>query len=107
MKRHIQCIRRFQKIVRDFYRQYGRHLPWRMTDDPYEILVSEILLQQTSVLRVLPFYKKFVKEFTTTRSLARAFTHHFFPGCKKVRDDEILTLLFSYPSRSVFPFVSQ
>ena len=54
------------------YRKHGRTLPWRKIRDPYRILVSEIMLQQTQVERVIPFYKKFLKRFPTPRSLARA-----------------------------------
>lgn len=55
------------------YKKYGRHvLPWRKTRDPYKILVSEAMLQQTQVDRVIPFYTKFIKKFPTARALARA-----------------------------------
>ncbi len=47
-------------------------MPWRKTKDPYRILVSEIMLQQTQVSRVLEKYKEFLKEFPTVRALARA-----------------------------------
>lgn len=47
-------------------------MPWRKTRDPYKILVSEVMLQQTQVERVVPHYKKFLKEFPTARSLSRA-----------------------------------
>jgi A/G-specific adenine glycosylase len=50
----------------------GRDLPWRDTTDPYAILVSEVMLQQTQVSRVLPAYASFLKRFPTLRSLARA-----------------------------------
>lgn len=63
----------FRKIVWDFYRAQGRHdLPWRKTHDVYKILVSEVMLQQTQVDRVIPFYKKFIKQFPTARRLAAA-----------------------------------
>ena len=48
------------------------HLPWRRTKDPYKILVSEMMLQQTRVERVIPFYNKFIKEFPTAKKLAGA-----------------------------------
>jgi len=55
------------------YRKHGRHdLPWRMTTDPYRILVSEVMLQQTQVSRVLPKYQAFVKEFPSVEKLAKA-----------------------------------
>lgn len=63
----------FRKAVWAHYRTHGRHtLPWRKTRDPYRILVSEVMLQQTQVERVLPFYRDFLKRFPTARKLARA-----------------------------------
>ncbi|MSR85074.1 A/G-specific adenine glycosylase [Candidatus Uhrbacteria bacterium] len=55
-----------------WYKKYGRDLPWRKTRDPYRILVSEIMLQQTQVPRVVLFYKKWLKEFPNWKALARA-----------------------------------
>src|SRR5215831_19437947 len=49
--------RRFRRRLLTWYRRHGRDLPWRKTDDPYHILVSEIMLQQTQVDRVLPKYE--------------------------------------------------
>lgn len=64
---------RFRRLVWAYYKKHGRHnLPWRKTKDPYKILVSEIMLQQTQVERVLPFYKKFIKKFSTVKILAQA-----------------------------------
>lgn len=55
------------------YKQYGRHdLPWRKTHDPYKILVSEVMLQQTQVARVIPKYRAFLKKFPTAQKLAGA-----------------------------------
>ena len=63
----------FIKIVSGHYMTSGRHnLPWRKTHDPYKILVSEIMLQQTQVVRVIPKYKEFLKLFPTVRRLAAA-----------------------------------
>ena len=63
----------FRKKVWAFYKRYGRHdLPWRKTKDPYKILVSEVMLQQTQVERVIPFYNDFIKKFPTARKLAAA-----------------------------------
>ncbi len=55
-----------------WYEKEGRDLPWRKTHDPYRILVSEIMLQQTQVSRVLVFYKTWLKKFPTWHALARA-----------------------------------
>ncbi len=64
---------RFVETVWEFYRASGRHdLPWRKTADPYKIVVSELMLQQTQVGRVLPKYKEFLKLFPTSRTLAAA-----------------------------------
>jgi A/G-specific adenine glycosylase len=56
-----------------YYRAHGRHeLPWRQTQDPYRILVSEVMLQQTQVVRVLPKYREFLQHFPNTKALATA-----------------------------------
>jgi len=56
-----------------FYKTHGRHtLPWRKTTNPYRILVSEVMLQQTQVDRVIPYYKAFLKQFPTVKVLAEA-----------------------------------
>jgi len=62
----------FRKTVYEHYRRYGRSLPWRRSRDPYRILVSEIMLQQTQVARVLPKYEEFVSVFPDVHTLARA-----------------------------------
>jgi A/G-specific adenine glycosylase len=63
----------FKRTVWNYYKTHGRHdLPWRKTTNSYRILVSEIMLQQTQVSRVIPFYKRFIKEFPTFKSLATA-----------------------------------
>jgi A/G-specific adenine glycosylase len=65
-------VAKFQKIIYDYYRKHGRKLPWRFEKDPYKILVSEIMLQQTQVARVLIKYPQFLKKFPTISSLAQA-----------------------------------
>jgi A/G-specific adenine glycosylase len=65
-------IPQFQKFVLAFYRKRGRAFPWRETHDPYAILVSEIMLQQTQTERVVPKYEAFLKEFPTVKDLACA-----------------------------------
>ncbi len=63
----------FKKIIRAYYKKHGRYdLPWRKTHDPYNILVSELMLQQTQVERVIPKYNAFVKKFPTFKKLANA-----------------------------------
>ena len=66
-------ILKFRRVVWAYYRKHGRHdLPWREDRDPYRILVSEVMLQQTQVDRVIPFYERFLKEFPAVDALARA-----------------------------------
>lgn len=63
---------RFKKTIWDYYKKNGRHdLPWRKTKDPYKILVSEVMLQQTQVSRVIEKYKSFLKKFPTVEVLAQ------------------------------------
>jgi len=62
----------FRRRVLSWYRRGGRDLPWRHTRDPYRVLVSEVMLQQTQVARVLPAYRRFLKRFPTLRALSRA-----------------------------------
>ena len=62
----------FKQKVWRFYKAHGRDLPWRETADPYKIWVSEIMLQQTQVDRVIPKYEAFVKKFPTAHVLAKA-----------------------------------
>lgn len=65
----------FKRAVRKHYRTQGRHgLPWRNTRDPYAILVSEIMLQQTQVSRVEGYYGKFLARFPDFAALAGAGT---------------------------------
>jgi A/G-specific adenine glycosylase len=63
---------RFRKRLLTWYRQHGRALPWRVTDDPYHILVSEIMLQQTQVDRVLPKYQEWLGKYPSFDALAAA-----------------------------------
>ncbi|MGB7957783.1 MAG: A/G-specific adenine glycosylase [Minisyncoccia bacterium] len=62
----------FKKKIKVFYRARGRDLPWRRTRNPYRILISEIMLQQTQVSRVQTFYEKFIKRFPDFAVLADA-----------------------------------
>ncbi len=65
--------REFVKTVWDYYERHGRRsLPWRKTKNPYRILVSEIMLQQTQVDRVIPKYNAFLKRFPTVTVLGDA-----------------------------------
>lgn len=59
-----------------WWKTHRRDLPWRHTRDPYKILVSEVMLQQTQVSRVLPKYAEFLGEFPTVHALAKATSAH-------------------------------
>ncbi|MDY6770700.1 MAG: Fe-S cluster assembly protein HesB [Candidatus Nanohaloarchaea archaeon] len=65
-------IERFQQKIFDFYEENGRDLPWRETTDPYRILVSEVMLQQTQVTRVVPKYEAWMDRWPTAEDLAEA-----------------------------------
>jgi len=64
--------RKFRRTLLDWYDRNGRSLPWRETSDPYHILVSEIMLQQTQVDRVLPKYHEWLEKFPSFEALAAA-----------------------------------
>lgn len=63
---------RFGRRLRAWYRAHHRDLPWRRTRDPYHVLVSELMLQQTQVSRVLLKYSAFLERFPTLESVGRA-----------------------------------
>lgn len=67
-----ESIREFQNTIYANYRESGRSFPWRETNDPYCILVSEIMLQQTQTDRVVPKYLEWLDRFPTLKSLAEA-----------------------------------
>src|SRR6266513_4396644 len=62
----------FRRRLLEWYRKNGRDLPWRQTRDPYSILVSEVMLQQTQVDRVLPKYHEWLEKYPTLGALAAA-----------------------------------
>jgi A/G-specific adenine glycosylase len=67
-------IASFQRHLLDWFAANRRDLPWRHTRDPYRILVSEVMLQQTQVDRVIPYYHRWLEAFPTVRDLAAAPT---------------------------------
>lgn len=67
-----QTVADFRAAVREHHRAHFRDMPWRETDDPYAILVSEVMLQQTQVSRVLPKYEAWLCEFPDFAVLAAA-----------------------------------
>lgn len=62
----------FRQRLRTWFQRHGRDLPWRRTIDPYAILVSEMMLQQTTVAAVVPFYERWMKRFLSVKKLAAA-----------------------------------
>ncbi len=62
----------FRRRLLAWYSRHGRDLPWRRTRDPYRVVVSEFMLQQTQVSRVLEYYPRFLERFPTVGHLARA-----------------------------------
>ena len=64
----------FSKILKDWYQENARDLPWRHTSVPYEIWISEIILQQTQVVQGTPYYYRFYNIF---EYLPNKLTNHF------------------------------
>jgi A/G-specific adenine glycosylase len=65
-------VRRQMTRLRRWFRTHGRDLPWRRTRDPYHVLVSELMLQQTQVSRVIDYYERWLHRFPTLHDVARA-----------------------------------
>ena len=66
----------FQKRILDWYHLHARDLPWRLTKDPYQIWISEIMLQQTRVKSVIPYYNRWMDSFRSIEDLALANEDH-------------------------------
>jgi A/G-specific adenine glycosylase len=69
----------FKRLLLRWFRHAGRDLPWRATRDPYRVLVSEFMLQQTQVSRVAQYYPRFLQRYPTVHDLANA-------GARSVRE---------------------
>src|SRR3981081_3349692 len=67
----VDLVRPAEALLR-WYADHGRDLPWRGTHDPYRVLVSEVMLQQTQAARVVPYYERFLARFPDERSPAGA-----------------------------------
>ena len=67
----------FRAALLTWFRAEGRDYPWRQTEDPYAILVSEMMLQQTQTYRVEPKFREFLKYFPSLSKLALANFSHF------------------------------
>lgn len=68
----LENVSAFRGSLAVWFALHGRHLPWRKTRDPYAILVSEFMLQQTQVATVIPYYDKWLRRFPDFASVARA-----------------------------------
>ncbi len=65
-------LHRFRAALTRWYARHARELPWRQTHDPYRVWISEIMLQQTTVAAVIPYYERFLAKFPTVERLAAA-----------------------------------
>src|SRR6516162_10710192 len=65
-------VTRFRKSLLAWFAEFRRDLPWRRTKDPYRIWLSEIMLQQTRVAAVIPYYERFLAHFPDVTALAEA-----------------------------------
>ena len=74
MKTHLagRALKKFQNNLLAWFRAHQRDLPWRSSRDPYRIWVAEIMLQQTRIAAVMPYYDRFLEHFPTVESLAAA-----------------------------------
>lgn len=73
MPTQMRTFSTFSKKLITWYQQYGRHdLPWQKNPTPYRVWISEIMLQQTQVTTVIPYYLRFMKQFPTIAALATA-----------------------------------
>ncbi|HEY0995345.1 MAG TPA: hypothetical protein VGD77_05100 [Gemmatimonadaceae bacterium] len=72
---HLERAPEFRRRLARWFRANGRDLPWRRTRDPYHILVSELMLQQTQVSRVVDYYARFLERFPTLAHVGRAREH--------------------------------
>lgn len=70
----LSRLHTIRRLLPAWYRSSARPLPWRRTRDPYRILISEVMLQQTQVSRVLIHYRRFIRKFPTIKSLSQAST---------------------------------
>ena len=69
-KTHLSSDYQYSKTLIDWYKKNKRDLPWRNTQDPYRIWISEIMLQQTRVCQGLDYYARFLRRFPNIQSLA-------------------------------------
>jgi len=72
MNHNLEDQQRFLQQLTDWYNNNARKLPWRESNDPYHIWISEVMLQQTQVITVIPYYRRFIKRFPSISHLANA-----------------------------------
>jgi A/G-specific adenine glycosylase len=71
-KAKVPSVQKFRQVIWNYHKEHRRDFAWRDTHNPYRILVSEIMLQQTQTKRVVPKYESFLKQFPSTKALATA-----------------------------------
>jgi A/G-specific adenine glycosylase len=109
MKPHQRKISAIVKNLLDWFSQNARDLPWRRTQDPYAIWVSEIMLQQTQVKTVLPFWERWIRELPTIEAVAKASPdkiHKLWEGLgyyTRVRNLQKAAQMILETHRGVFP----
>ncbi|MFZ1206218.1 MAG: hypothetical protein WAN97_18025, partial [Candidatus Acidiferrales bacterium] len=67
-----RAVKTFQRRLLDWFGTQRRDLPWRASRDPYRVWVAEIMLQQTRIAAVMPYYERFLAQFPTVEALAGA-----------------------------------
>jgi A/G-specific adenine glycosylase len=67
-----RALKIFQRLLLTWFRRHQRHLPWRASRDPYRVWVAEVMLQQTRIAAVMPYYHRFLRCFPRVESLSRA-----------------------------------
>src|ERR1700683_3069638 len=72
LKAEGKSVRALVTALERWYERDHRPLPWRATRDPYRILVSEVMLQQTRARAVIPYYQRFLRQFPDVKALAEA-----------------------------------
>ena len=67
-----QAMASFRRDLLAWFREHRRDLPWRASRDPYRVWVAEVMLQQTRIAAVIPYYERFLVRFPTIKELAEA-----------------------------------
>ena len=93
-----RSLRTFQSLLLAWYRAHRRELPWRSDRDPYRVWVAEIMLQQTQVAAVIPYYERFLARFKFGFRLLHlaAAIAHFTLGVGASADHQVLGPYFCF-----------